>query len=1055
MALFEALAIDLGSSIGKSILRIWLKNANVTADASSTIIDMLKSWAIDKASQRKAQRQLEDIGEKVAENLLPIFEKDGASLDEGSRTSVALAVAETLNMASSAVLAQFNLEPTELEKYLLTHPQGTAYFNDIENNLYRSIISESCAYIVDIASQLPTFTESTFREILKRENYLLEIAKQTLEEMFRLREQADPMVGVPQFELKYRRAVVSKLDELRLFGVNIPLTSRRHRLSVAYVTLSVKQQSMLDTSANKSTLKMASPVEYEAEIDEEIVSVEAALSESRYLLIRGAAGSGKTTLLQWIAVNSALQSFKEPLMKWNSTIPFYISLRSCSEISLPGPEDFPKFISTAIANTMPKGWVHSKLASGQAIVLVDGLDEVPELRREEVRNWVKDMVQAYPEAYYFITSRPNAIEENWIKDEAFKDAELQPMELSDIHSFIDHWHQAIAEEINDEQEKAELPSCAQRLKEEIENTRSIRNLATNPLLCAMLCTLNRERGEHLPSDRIKLYEVCCEMLIEGRDRDRRISLIDYPAAVLTYREKLVLLQDLAYWMIKNGWTEVESRRVEDRFARKLTYMHNIPENISHIDVRRLFVERANIIREPVVGRIDFAHRTFQEFLAAKAALDEGDIGVLVKNAQDDQWQQVIILASGLATRKVREELIRELIQRGDIETENRYQLHLLAVSCLDTSVELGSDLKAEITKRLNALIPPKNRTDAKALAAAGELVVPYLSVSNLARKKQLSAATSALCIYSLAHIGGDTALKALEGYSKDRRITVLNELSRVNDFFDKKKFEQQIFKNVSGIDLKGYARVSDLDFIVGCTNLVWLNLWNNEKVSDLTPLAGLTQLRSLDLRGCRKVSDLTSLAGLNQLTAIILRGCVKISDLSPLARLIQLEMLDLWNCVKVSDLTPLASLTRLSSLDLTDCIVSDLTPLAGLTQLRSLDLWNCVKVSDLTPLTGLTRLRGLNLGYCRKVSDLTALAGLTQLRSLCLMNCQEVSDLTPLAGLTQLNRLDLSGCRQVSDLTPLAGLTQLRSLDLENCKKVTDLTPLADLTQLHIQHVRK
>src|SRR5207247_244224 len=135
--------------------------------------------------------------------------------------------------------------------------------------------------------------------------------------------------------------------------------------------------------------------------------------EAQRLLIRGGAGSGKTTLLQWIAVNAALHSFKEPLLKWNKTLPFYISLRSCLESGWPGPEDFPKFISAAIADTMPKGWVHEALTSGTAIVLIDGLDEVPESGREDVRTWLRDLVETYPNSHYLVTSRPKAIKEDW------------------------------------------------------------------------------------------------------------------------------------------------------------------------------------------------------------------------------------------------------------------------------------------------------------------------------------------------------------------------------------------------------------------------------------------------------------------------------------------------------------------------------------------------------------------------------------------------------------------------------------------------------------------
>jgi len=74
----------------------------------------------------------------------------------------------------------------------------------------------------------------------------------------------------------------------------------------------------------------------------------------------------------------------------------------------------------------------------------------------------------------------------------------------------------------------------------------------------------------------------------------------------------------------------------------IDHWHNaIEQNSSYdvegADVRRLFIERSSIIREPIVGIIDFTHRTFQEFLAALAILDEKDISMLVQNAHNDQW----------------------------------------------------------------------------------------------------------------------------------------------------------------------------------------------------------------------------------------------------------------------------------------------------------------------------------------------------------------------------------------------------------------------------------
>jgi hypothetical protein len=179
------------------------------------------------------------------------------------------------------------------------------------------------------------------------------------------------------------------------------------------------------------------------------------------------------------------------------------------------------------------------------------------------------------------------------------------------------------------------------------------------------------------------------------------------------------------------------------------------------DVRRLLVDRSGIIREPFAGHIDFTHRTFQEFLAAQEALDEGDLGVLVRNAHDDQWQEVIILAAGLASKKVRGELIQALIARGDQEPLRRHQLHLLAVACLETSIELDQEVKIEVQRRLAELVPPKNMKEAKALASAGELTIPYLT-----KRVPMLGSAAAASIRTLALIGGRQHLMFLQVTSR-------------------------------------------------------------------------------------------------------------------------------------------------------------------------------------------------------------------------------------------------------------------------------------------------
>ena len=86
-------------------------------------------------------------------------------------------------------------------------------------------------------------------------------------------------------------------------------------------------------------------------------------------------------------------------------------------------------------------------------------------------------------------------------------------------------------------------------------------------------------------------------------------------------------------------------------------MEGISKDVGGKDVARLFVHRSRLVRS-LLQKFDFTHRSFQEFLAAKAALDEDDLGVLLQNANNDQWREVIILSAGLASQKTSAELIR-------------------------------------------------------------------------------------------------------------------------------------------------------------------------------------------------------------------------------------------------------------------------------------------------------------------------------------------------------------------------------------------------------------
>lgn len=1092
MAIIETLTVELGSSIAKSILKIWLKDYSIASDVASDLLGLIKGKTQDVIAQQRAKRQFEAIGEKVAENLLPLFEAEKSKFEDSAQTAIALRVSTILNTSKidAALLAEEDLEPSRLLIYLQNlHPQRTRDFSKDESEFFERILSEVCQSIVDIASELPAFTEKSLSEILKRENELIQKADTILEEVRRIRqssERLDTTVQSSLFETEYRRAIVRKLDELELFGADVSRASRRHRLSVAYVTLSVEE--LIAHGEEKDVDEEEEKPDKLLEEQAKTVAVDKIVLEHPRLFIRGDAGSGKTTLLQWVAVRSASGTFEGSLTSLNEYTPFFIRLRQCVEKGLPAPQDFPELIVPSIADTMPKGWVHERLKSGKSIILIDGLDEVSQIKRQEVRTWLRELVSTFPNVRYILSSRPPAANEGWLAPEGFQDAMMQPMTLQDIFDFIDHWHDAVKEALEDEVEKEEIKDLAINLKGVIQNNRPIHNLATTPLLCAMISALHRDRRRQLPKDRIELYEACTYMLLERREIERQIDYSDYPS--LTYRQKRAFLEGFAYWLMKNGWSTIDIDRLDGHFATKLKNVEGLSK-YGGKDIRRLFVERSGLIREPIKGIVHFAHRTFQEYLAAQAVLDEDDMGVLVKSAHDDQWREVVILASGLASQKIREDLIRRLIQSGDSDQSRRHQLHLLAMACLETSVLLSPEVKQELESRLSKLTLPKNMTEAREWASAGELSVTYLAKGVNSR-----ATVAAACVRSLALIGGEAALSTIENFAKDTRQTVINELVRGLEYFDREEYSKAVlskneafashFRQVSSLKGLGYLTYLT-ELIIGVAPWVYFpteidisNIPDDAFTSsgrdvfttDLQPLMSLTQLTSLTILDCRNIVSLEPLRNLKNLRKLTLRNIHELLDLSPLEDMTELEILNLRgeinnidmlmnlekikylnlaNCKKLKNIESLSSLLNIETLNLDNCEqIIDLSPLAFSKKMRLLSLDNCKQVKDLTPLVDLKDLEMLNLAGCEKITDLSAISKCEKLKFLNLSNCKNVKDISALQKLKGLTQLSLVGCEKIKSFDVISGFSNLVYLNLAGCKRIRSLDPISNLKALMV-----
>ena len=1003
--------ISLGAAVVKSAARMWLGDRQFADDMTSELVDLFAGRVSSRFEQRKIGRFFDDCTDIVAKRLVTLLDVEFGGVPSYEREAAVLAVRDTFAAASlnDQTLIQADLDARLVERQL--RPAGrsvlrAALLSGGGEEIYWLVLRECCAYLVEVVTTLPKFSSGALTELLRRETVVLDTLSRVLDRLPERR-------GVDDFAADYRRAVVNKLDRMELLGVTLADANRRYPLSIAYIDLTVLKRASKEDGrlVMRGGQDAGDPLAGSGGMRPDGV-----LRRNRRALVIGNAGSGKTTLLQWLAVRSALRDFGGSLTGWNNTVPFFLPLRRYVNGTLPAPEEFPLAVGRNVAHEMPDGWVHGLLRDGRALILLDGVDEMPEAQREQVRSWLGGLISDFPDARYVVTSRPTAIAEGWLENLGFVASELQPMSTTDVTEFIRQWHKAMAEEVIDADEAGELVRYEQSLLTAIDSDRHLRALTVSPLLCALVCALNRERRTQLPRDRMEIYEAALDMLLERRDRERGVELISSP---LTRTEKLLLLQDIAFWLIRNGWSDASADRVVAQVARSLLPLHQV--SAKPPEVFRDLMERSGLLREPASGRVDFIHRTFQEYLAAKAAVDSDEIGQLVANAHDDQWREVVVMAAAHAQPDQSAELLHGLLKRA---RRRAYKARIgpLAVACMQTARRLDPQLLADIERLAERLVPPATNEAAEALAGAGELLIDLLRAN-----PPHAPAETAATIRAVSRIGGPPALRLISDLVAERGLAsrpVSEEVIGAWRLFSPEQYVAEVLARSWPPEKE--LRVPDPAFLTGlrlfpklrtircelrgadaalpafeaAQELQSVNFTGSSEDLDLSPLLGLPRLEKVSLSARRRLpvlavleamprewtltlespaclDRLPELTGLTALTGLLLRGCDDLRDLGALpARPQALTGLSLYGFPNLTRLDGIERWDGLVTVEFFDCpLVTSFVPLGSLTSLESVSLGLFGKGPwDLSPLSSLPRLQKLSL-HGHSEFDVNSLAG--------------------------------------------------------------------------------
>lgn len=406
-----------------------------------------------------------------------------------------------------------------------------------------------------------------------------------------------------------------------------------------YVELDTTTRVPLSTE-EKSTKRKAS-ASFSGNMEDRPLSASEAALRNAPLALLGDPGSGKSAFVRQLAASlaSALLGGKDPPPGWeNPPLPIFVGSGDLSpgleKLDMEGKsrekrdallldvlwDRLRSQLKESHALEFEAGLVDS-LADGQALLILDGLDETPEALRPRVKELLAAVGRSFSEQKRIIvTCRVRSYPENSALP-SFKSHTLARFDDEKIRTFTGAWYKAQADlgrmGKDESMEKAgDLASAALSTK--------LRELSSNPMLLTVMAIIH-QKDVGLPRERVRLYKRAVETLLVRWQRDKG----NLPGAL-----KSLLDDDLKLWETME--ILAYEAHVKEAAGKKGSGMDRLfllgllekKKYLGDVALADRFLEyvdqRAGLLRgeggdeesgHPQVYA--FPHRTFQEYLAGR------------------------------------------------------------------------------------------------------------------------------------------------------------------------------------------------------------------------------------------------------------------------------------------------------------------------------------------------------------------------------------------------------------------------------------------------------
>ena len=743
------------------------------------------------------------------------------------------------------------------------------------------------------------------------------------------------------------------------------------------------------------------------------------------------------TFLKWLGlqINSGNLEAKNS-RRYNKKLPFFLQLRQYKDGDFPAPDDWLRRAPhlRALAGLDPT-WIISRLNEGRAVVMLDGVDEVPKQHRGTLANWIDGLITAYPRCIFILTSRPlDDDQQDFHLQSDIKRFYVRGMNTNTVDDFIDKWYRAYAQRHTD-RHVDELEDIAKTLKDRYEKDHRLRSMITTPLLCATACAYYIE---HYPiynydQNQVAFYERIVDLLVHERDEMRQIESNEQ--LKLTKQEKKIILAYIAFRLILDRTEMPVARDV----LKEYTYvaMDNIKSLLEYgrdiIDagvVLGELIERTSIFQESVKNHYEFLYDSFKHYLAAYHISDhsQSNYHTLLGRITEPSWTEIGVIFAGVSTFENRNRLVTDLLERSrkhydaaqldesDDALQQAYRYALIARACRDINDYIDYETMNKLDEHLRDYIGAPAPDNLTYWRGAGTLALPFLEYQDdLSERDQL------------------LRLTVMRGMIQDLSPAALQA-------------SPQLFHTLSMFNISTQQVYHGL---VNIRNVVPAGLQEEY----IRRVLYQPQQTKLMLSGQPLRQQIDGLHLLDYVESLVVDG-VAIHPLAALNGLVKLRELKLINTHRFDVLGQLkymegAMLERIvidrvgiRSLIFLEEIGTDLAKRA---KLRSVTLRNCEELNNINQLSPYNNLTELIIDGCPRLRDAHVVSGL-RLRTLTLV----YTDIATLPHFKQpqLTHLNISDNRRLKDISTIIELTELLEIDLSRSDKIMDYTPLVDVPTL-------